>query len=135
MLNRNEDFAGKQTDAFIVMQITKSLPLDHEEAYSVNRRQSQMRYSTLLRAVRRGLNCTFPLLMPHGFPVKFRAKCTTGIAQGVYNSISLFMRSPEVCFSLSPRGTESSRENRSEISNYDMLHKTNTSNEYLIAFA
>lgn len=34
-----------------------------------------MRYCTLLHPVRRGLNCAFPPLMPHGFPVKFRAKC------------------------------------------------------------
>lgn len=74
VLRHNEDFAEKQADAFIVMRITKSLPLDHEEAYSVNRRQSQMRYCTLLRPARHGLNA-FPPLMPHGFPVKFRAEC------------------------------------------------------------
>lgn len=74
MLNRNEDFAEKQVDAFNVMRITESVPLDHEEAYSVSRRQSQMRYCTLLHPARCGLNCAFPPLMPHGFPVKFHAK-------------------------------------------------------------
>lgn len=52
MLNRNEDFAEKQTDAFTVMWITELVPLDHEELYSVSRRQSQMRYYTLLRLAR-----------------------------------------------------------------------------------
>lgn len=45
MLNRNKHFAEIQADALVVTRITELAPLDHEEAYSVNRRQSQTRYA------------------------------------------------------------------------------------------
>lgn len=122
MLNRNEHFAEIQADAFAVTWITELAPLDHEEAYSVNRRQSQTWYCTLLRPVRRGLNSTFPPLMPHGFPLwNFTRSVTFAIARDVQlYAVIHALFSPVQHFPLNPRD-KSSHEDRSKVSNCNVI--------------
>lgn len=75
MLNRNEYFAEIQVDAFAVIWITELAPLDHEESYSVNRRQSQ---NAALHAFAPRLElkqCVSAVNAARISPVKFHAKC------------------------------------------------------------